>query len=52
MPASPVEYPDFPFCSKRCRIIDLGRWLGEDYKVASREAPSEDRSSQRSETEE
>lgn len=20
-----------PFCSKRCRQIDLGRWLGESY---------------------
>ena len=45
MPASPIEYPDFPFCSKRCRVIDLGRWLGEDYKVASREVVTEDRSS-------
>lgn len=23
-----------PFCTKRCRLIDLGRWLGEDYRVA------------------
>jgi endogenous inhibitor of DNA gyrase (YacG/DUF329 family) len=22
-----------PFCSERCRLIDLGRWLGEDYRV-------------------
>lgn len=22
-----------PFCSQRCRRIDLGRWLGEDYSV-------------------
>jgi len=20
-----------PFCSDRCRVIDLGRWLDEDY---------------------
>jgi endogenous inhibitor of DNA gyrase (YacG/DUF329 family) len=20
-----------PFCSERCRTIDLGRWLGESY---------------------
>jgi endogenous inhibitor of DNA gyrase (YacG/DUF329 family) len=33
MPGNSKEYPDFPFCSKRCRIIDLGRWLGESYKV-------------------
>lgn len=22
-----------PFCSDRCRTIDLGRWLGESYRV-------------------
>ena len=25
--------PAFPFCSERCRTIDLGRWLGETYRV-------------------
>jgi endogenous inhibitor of DNA gyrase (YacG/DUF329 family) len=25
--------PAFPFCSERCRLIDLGRWLGEEYRV-------------------
>lgn len=23
----------FPFCSKRCRQIDLGRWVDESYKI-------------------
>ena len=23
-----------PFCSMRCRQIDLGRWLGERYRIA------------------
>ncbi len=22
-----------PFCSERCRTIDLGRWLGESYST-------------------
>ena len=22
-----------PFCSERCRTIDLGRWLSGDYRV-------------------
>lgn len=26
------EWPQFPFCSQRCRLIDLGRWLGERYR--------------------
>ncbi len=25
--------PALPFCSARCRQIDLGRWLGEDYSL-------------------
>ena len=45
MPGDWREYPDYPFCGKRCRTIDLGRWLGEDYKVGSTPASSEDRSS-------
>jgi endogenous inhibitor of DNA gyrase (YacG/DUF329 family) len=28
-----ADWPDFPFCSARCRLIDLGRWLGEDYRI-------------------
>jgi endogenous inhibitor of DNA gyrase (YacG/DUF329 family) len=23
-----------PFCSSRCQQIDLGKWLGEDYRVS------------------
>jgi uncharacterized protein len=23
----------FPFCSERCRWIDLGHWLDEDYRI-------------------
>ena len=23
----------FPFCSPRCKTIDLGKWLSEDYRV-------------------
>jgi len=26
-------WPLFPFCSPRCRLIDLGRWLGGDYRL-------------------
>jgi hypothetical protein len=27
--------PDFPFCSNRCRVIDLGKWISGDYVVSS-----------------
>jgi endogenous inhibitor of DNA gyrase (YacG/DUF329 family) len=23
-----------PFCSERCKLIDLGKWLGEEYRVS------------------
>lgn len=26
-----------PFCSARCKQIDLGRWLGETYRIPSEE---------------
>ncbi len=28
-----------PFCSKRCSTVDLGRWLGERYRVPGEAAP-------------
>jgi uncharacterized protein len=30
----PEESPALPFCSERCRLIDLGRWLDEGYSLA------------------
>jgi endogenous inhibitor of DNA gyrase (YacG/DUF329 family) len=29
----PAEWPQFPFCSDRCRLVDLGRWLGGAYRI-------------------
>ena len=26
---------DFPFCSERCRLIDLGKWASGQYVVSS-----------------
>ena len=23
-----------PFCSKRCKMVDLGKWLGEKYSIS------------------
>ena len=33
-PTTWKDNPDRPFCSERCRIIDLGRWAGEEYSVS------------------
>ena len=27
--------PDFPFCSDRCRLIDLGKWASGAYVISS-----------------
>jgi endogenous inhibitor of DNA gyrase (YacG/DUF329 family) len=27
------ENPWRPFCSERCKLIDLGKWATEEYKV-------------------
>ena len=27
-----------PFCSERCKLIDLGEWLGEKHRIAGQEA--------------
>ena len=37
--ARPTEQTDparrfFPFCSERCRMVDLGHWLAEDYRIS------------------
>jgi hypothetical protein len=31
-----------PFCSERCRTIDLGRWLGEVYAMPTVPDPEAD----------
>jgi len=35
--------PFRPFCSERCRLIDLGKWLEEEYRIPSEDSslPSE-----------
>lgn len=33
-PAAPrAANRSFPFCSDRCRLVDLGKWLGEEYRI-------------------
>ncbi|MEO6777781.1 MAG: DNA gyrase inhibitor YacG [Kofleriaceae bacterium] len=29
----------FPFCCERCQLVDLGRWLNEDYRIPAELAP-------------
>ena len=34
--------PTFPFCSERCRLIDLGAWLTEQHSIPGEPAPVQD----------
>ena len=34
--------PTLPFCSERCRLIDLGRWLDESYGLPEQRSPAAD----------
>jgi endogenous inhibitor of DNA gyrase (YacG/DUF329 family) len=31
-----------PFCSEKCKLIDLGQWLNESYSVPAEEKSEED----------
>ena len=31
---------EFPFCSERCRIIDLGNWSSEKYVISTPAKPA------------
>jgi uncharacterized protein len=34
-----AENSAFPFCSSRCKLVDLGQWLEGAYRVPTNEAP-------------
>lgn len=27
------DFPPRPFCSARCKLLDLGNWLSESYRI-------------------
>lgn len=29
------DLPHFPFCSDRCRLLDLGAWLDEERRIST-----------------
>lgn len=42
---SPVAYNGNsyrPFCSQRCKLIDLGRWASGGFRIPVAESPSEE----------
>ncbi|MBA3256079.1 MAG: DNA gyrase inhibitor YacG [Pyrinomonadaceae bacterium] len=40
-PVERKENPFRPFCSERCKMVDLGRWVNEEYRVPGKPIPSE-----------
>jgi endogenous inhibitor of DNA gyrase (YacG/DUF329 family) len=37
----PSDGASFPFCSDRCRLLDLSAWLDEVYAIPAEEPPRE-----------
>jgi endogenous inhibitor of DNA gyrase (YacG/DUF329 family) len=35
------DNPFRPFCSERCQLIDLGKWVSEEYRVPGKAVPTE-----------
>jgi uncharacterized protein len=33
-PTDSEKNSDFPFCSERCRVLDLGNWASEKYRIS------------------
>ncbi|MGH9341803.1 MAG: DNA gyrase inhibitor YacG [Acidobacteriota bacterium] len=42
----------FPFCSERCRLIDLGRWATENYRIPGPPADTDKKEEEDAESEE
>jgi uncharacterized protein len=40
----PADYDGrfFPFCSERCKLVDLGRWFNEEYSIPAEEESADE----------
>jgi hypothetical protein len=36
------DNPTRPFCSEKCRLVDLGRWASEEYRVPGEKVDTEE----------
>jgi uncharacterized protein len=36
---APDDHEARPFCSARCKLVDLGNWLNESYRIPTAERP-------------
>ena len=37
-----ADLPYFPFCSRQCKLIDLGEWFDEEHRMPTQEPESEE----------
>lgn len=37
-----MDWPSFPFCTDRCKLIDLGRWIDGAYVLPEKPGPKPD----------
>ena len=37
------ENPWRPFCSERCKLTDLGKWVSEEYKIEGKQQEGEEK---------
>lgn len=45
-PSQWEDNPYRPFCSERCKLIDLGAWANEDYRLPTQDSPQSNISQQ------
>jgi endogenous inhibitor of DNA gyrase (YacG/DUF329 family) len=38
-PSASKKEKHYPFCSLRCQLDDLGRWLNENYRIPKTDDP-------------
>ena len=37
--ATGLKVAQYPFCSPRCKLVDLGNWLGNQYVIPDKPVP-------------
>jgi endogenous inhibitor of DNA gyrase (YacG/DUF329 family) len=40
------KLPSRPFCSNRCKLLDLGQWLSGEYRIAAVETEADEEEKQ------
>lgn len=51
-PAEWKDNPFRPFCSERCKLVDLGKWVNEEYRVPGPSVQQEEKENREEKREE